>query len=384
MVKTGVLVVGYTPAGISAAIQSAHSGVKTVLADPGEFESLSLTDDDKKIFSGTYELFTKRVEGAQKYPVTPTQVFSPSFTGLIFKAWADTVKNLSLMKKASVKSIKKEGKNWLLVLSNKKEVKADVVIDATNDGYVATLAGVKFSTPARDASAGDAVYSSNIYRTGVAILNRVGFQPATLPLKDLISATENFIVPGNRIYPPTLAIGQAAGATGAYCSFFKTSTQKLNVRLIQSELIGYKSRLIHFDDVTDRDSNIVQIESVALTGILKGKMIGGKFCFLPDSSVSSEEIKLPVKELYSRSQIWFLDNHSSGLTLKEVLSLMKFTASRGDELNREVEKGWRSSLKLPGKFDLNRPVTRRELAVLFAVYLKPFNVMIDMEGNLKR
>lgn len=381
-IKTGVLVVGAGPAGLSAAIQSAHSGVKTLLIDRGTIESVMLAPEDRVFRTGMYATFIKRVEAAQKYPVTKNQTFSPAFAATIFRAWTDTVKNLTVMKKVAVNSIRKEGKSWEVILSNKREIKADVIVDAASDNSISALVSPG-AADAKIAPADSVPYASKKYRTGVAVLSESGW-PVTLPAQTLISDTENFVLTGNKQTSSNLYTGQAAGALSAYCSFFKKTTKDLNVRLIQSELMGFGANLMRLDDIAENDSNALAIQSVALTGILKGKASEGKFCFMPDSTVSSEEIKLPVKEYYSRSQIWFLDNKADKLTLKDALSLIKFTASRGEELNREVEKAWNTSFKLRGKFDLAKPVTRRELAVLFNAYLKPFNVFVDISGELKR
>ena len=182
----------------------------------------------------------------------------------------------------------------------------------------------------------------------------------------------------------TLITGQAAGAIAAYCAFFKTITEKLNVRVIQTELLTYNSRILKFDDIDDSDSSMIIFQHIGVTGILKAKEENGKLFFMPEASVSTEELKQPFRELYSRSQIWFLDNKAEKLTLEDALSLIKFVGSRGGELNKEAEKAWKSSLKLKGNFDLKKLITRRELAVLFDVYLKPYTVAVDLEGNIKR
>lgn len=381
--KTGVLVIGSTPAGVAAAIQSAHSGAKTILIDKGNFESILLPSAERQIRSGIYASFIKRVESAQKYPVTANQTFSPSFTATIFKAWADTVKNLTIITRVSLTSIVKDGKGWEATLSNKQVVKADVVVDGTLDGYVASLASLDGTTP-RDSVSKQLPYADRKYRTGVAIAPAETTFPVTIPMSDFTGAAENFIAPWyKQQVAATTSSGQAAGAISAYCSFFKTTTKNLNVRMIQNELLAFGSQLIRFDDVAEADSNSIAIQNIALTGILKGRLVSGKFNFLPDSSVSSDEIMIPVKEYSSRSQIWFLDNKSEKLTLKETLELIKFIASRGNELDGEVRKGWSSSLKLPGKFDLTRSITRREFTVLFNSFVKPFNVSVDLNGNLK-
>jgi hypothetical protein len=146
--------------------------------------------------------------------------------------------------------------------------------------------------------------------------------------------------------------------------------------------MAYKSWFIPFDDIHRTDSNFVALQHIGATGLLKGKISNGKLLFQPDSLVSAAEIRLPMKEFYSRSQIWFADNKREKLTLDDVLKLIKFSGSRGEELNREVENGWKTSFKFGGKYDLNHLVTRREFAVLADTYLKPFNVRVDMRGNL--
>ncbi|PWG82508.1 FAD-dependent oxidoreductase [Pararcticibacter amylolyticus] len=380
-IKTGVLVIGASPSGLAAAIQAAHSGAKAVLLDKGNFESVDLPASEAEMRSGVYAAFIRRVEGAQRYPVTKNQTFTPSFAATIFKAWTDTVKNLQVVTKATITSIKKNGKGWEAVLSDRRGLKADVIIDATTDGYISRLIPVS-KTPA--GSVDTIPYQSKKYRTGIGLIPPGKFVPATLPVSELLSGTENFIVTGGSIIPPSMSTGQAAGAVGAYCSFFKTTTGKLNVRTIQSELINFGSHLLAFDDIDRRDSNLTAIQSIGLTGILKGKKVDGKFLFRPDSSVSSHEIMAPVKEYYLRSQIWFPDNIKEKLTVDDVLSLIKCVASRGKELNKEVEKAWTPGLKLPGKFDLKRTVTRREFAVLFNSYVKPFIVAVDLDGALKR
>jgi hypothetical protein len=152
--------------------------------------------------------------------------------------------------------------------------------------------------------------------------------------------------------------------------------------MIQGELLAYKSLLLPFVDIKSSDSSFTAIQHIAATGILKANIKENKLYFMPDSSISSDEIRQPMKEFYSRSQIWFADNKLDKLTLKDVLSLIKFSGNRGEELNREVERGWTNTFRFKGKFDPNKVATRQELAVLINNYLKPFNVRIDVMGKL--
>jgi hypothetical protein len=100
------------------------------------------------------------------------------------------------------------------------------------------------------------------------------------------------------------------------------------------------------------------------------------------STVSTEELRLPMREFYSRSQIWFADHDAEAMTIEDAISLFMFTAARGEELKREIEQGWKESFKFSSEFDLKRQISRGEFAVLADRYLQPFNVRVDFAGNL--
>lgn len=381
--KSGVLIIGASSSGISAAIQAAHSGVKTVLLDEGPITSIELKQKERENPYGIAKELLDKIETLQKYPVKSTQALSPEYLATVLKGWTDTIKNLTVMRNSAISSVKKSGKGWEVQIANSSNnIKTDVIVDATTERKVASLLGLKDSGRSMDSLS----YAHQLYRTSVSIPLHSSTLPATIPIKFFLSSLKNFVygLPEASVNQQTYAAGQAAGAIAAYCAFFKTTTDKLNVRLIQSELMTYKSRLIDFADIAALDSNALAFQQLALTGIIKGEVINDKIYLNPDSSVSTEDIRVPVKEYYSRSQIWFLDNKTEKLNMEQLLSLIKFTAQRGAELNKEVEKGWKVSFKLPYSFDLKRPVTKREFAVLFNRYLRPFDISVDLHGQLKR
>lgn len=379
--KPGVLVIGASAAGVSAAIQSAHSGVKTVLVYEGDLlNQITIGREERERPSGVLKDLLDKMETLQKYPLKSSQPLTPAYISSVLKSWTDTIKNLTILSNTSIASIKKSGKGWE-VSTPKNLIKTDVLIDASADRSFAKKAAIK-DTLARYP---DSVsYRSTFYRTSVAIPEkRISF-PAVLPAISFLSASGNLVYAAPFGQELTFSSGQAAGALASYCAFFKTNTDNLNLRVIQSELMTYRLNLIDFDDIASNDSNRVSFQQMALTGIIKGKAGDGKFLLMPDSAISTEDIRLPVKEYYSRSQIWFLDNRSDKITMEQLLSLIKFSAQRGAELNKEIEKGWKTSFKLPGKYEIHRPVTRREFCVLFNTYLRPFDVTINKRGVLKR
>jgi hypothetical protein len=397
-IRTDVLVCGGTESGAAAAIQAAHSGVKVLFIVEGNelIPNISETSDttfNAGILSDFLKLTLKARTDSVSGIVNP---FSQALASEVLKGWTDTIKNLTIMRNAVWQKIDRSGKTWDVKLKDGKTVKASVVVDASLTGNLAAKAGVPFDQKtgyyklAQPNQIGVGhVYENRLYRTSAGI-GHLDNQTFIIPLNSVVAAgVDNFILAGRlpvkagkELAPATMAYGQAAGAAAAFCSFFKTTTGNLNARIIQGELFAYRSWLMPFADIERADSNFAAIQRIGLTGLLKGREVSGKLLFSPDSTISAEELKLPMRELYSRSQLWFADNKVGNLTLDNALSLIKFSGSRGEELNREVEKAWNTSFKLAGKYDLNHVITRREFAVLADAYLKPFNVRVDLNGNV--
>jgi len=399
-IRTDVLVAGGTESGVAAAIQAAHSGVKTLFIVEGNelTENISQNSDTSRN-TGILAHFLKLTLKVRTDSVSGiVNALSQAVASDVLKGWTDTIKNLTIIRNATVQKIEKSGKGWDIKLKDGKAIKTNVVVDATPGGALAAKADIPFDqttgyykmTFFSNQADLERIYDNRIYRTSVGIGNAAN-RVFMIPLGSLVAANaENFILAGRlpvlktakQLEPATMAVGQAAGATAAFCSFFKTTTNSLSARIIQGELFAYKSWLVPFADIKQADSNFAAIQHIGATGLLKGKVINGELLFQPDSLVSAEDLRLPMREFYTRSQLWFADNKIDKFTLDNALSLIKFSASRGEELNREVEKGWKTSFKFAGKYDLTRLITRREFSVLADAYLKPFNVRVDIRGNL--
>ena len=383
-IKTQVVVIGSGATGTGAAIQAAHSGVKTLLIhEDNQFgKDLGVIDTTLKI--GVQSDFIKLYKSVQ--PLSSSKITAAE-AGPVIKSWTDTIKNLKVLLNARADKIQKAGKGWKLELSGGQTVKADIIVDATENGIVAAKIGSQVKSKiSYNTLNPDNFYNNTLYRTSVATGGVNNTTALSAPLGAFVpSNIENvIIVPNGKTsgIPSTLAGGQAAGAAAAYCAFFNTTTEKLNIRIIQGELLAYRTWLIPFADVAFADSNFAAIQHIATTGILKGKSQDGKLYFLPDSSVSLKELRQPLKEYYSRSQIWNADKEDGKLTLEDAINLIKFVGLRGQELNREVEKAWKSSFRFKSEFDLKKTITKREFAVLIDNYLKPFNVKVDSNGKL--
>lgn len=395
-IRTDVLIIGSSAAGVSAGIQAARSGVKCLLImDVTQLKPIVSTEDlqylekirDHYINKTSAKSVTK--EGLKPQPINTSQ------SAALIKNITDTVKNLSIKLNSRVSKIKEDGKGWEIKLMNGQKVKARIVVDATNNLDISKLLNIvtEQSRVKFNGINTQDYYNQSSYRTsgGAVYLQGAnnGIISSTLPIGVLMPINkDNIIVISNKLHnlSPQMAIGQAAGASAAYCAFFKTSTKDLNIRVIQGELLAFDAQLVPYADISSRDLNARALQRIGLTGILKpisfnnGNNSGINF----DTSgvVLTESLRKPIRELNSRSQIWFADNKSDTLTIDKAISLIKFIAARGNELTPEIEKLWKSSFKFYSVFDLKRPITRREFAVLADTYIQPFNVKVDLTGKL--
>jgi hypothetical protein len=241
------------------------------------------------------------------------------------------------------------------------------------------------------------MYSNTLYRTGL-IVYELEKEPSEIPASLVLNTpAENIFVIKQYPWlgkdvetdinslPLLIQSGQAIGASAAYCAFFKMSTDKINIRTLQGELLAYHGQIIPFQDIELHDPHFSAIQRIGATGILRGETnqinTSVSFNFNPQKTISSKEIEPVLLNLYTRSQIWFSDKNIEKLTLSDLLSLIKFTALKGGELDADVRKGWEQRFHFDGEFDPNKDLTRRELAVLIDYYLKPFNVKVNEKGG---
>ncbi|HUH33239.1 MAG TPA: hypothetical protein VLZ28_04750 [Daejeonella sp.] len=395
-IRTNVTVVGGSPAGISAGIQAARSGVKSLIVEEGQSLNPAFTPNDLIFLERIRDHYRYKKEAAsgEKDSVKREPIRAEDASKLI-KAVTDTVKNLTVMLSNSIKEIEKDGKGWQIKLQNGRTIKTDVIVDASKNQAISAFLKIEpqktiiqignwFNTPES---------TPRLFRTSLAYGTVKSANKAAgylIPAATLMPVgLENlFLIPevANGLHPEAMLAGQAAGASAAFCAFFKTTSKNLNIRVTQGELLAYDARLIPYRDIDFNDRHAIAFQHTGLSGILKAKQIqiDGKDELIFDTlgTISSEELRLPMREFYSRSQIWFADHKKDSLTIDDTIKLLMFTATRGEELRREIEKGWKDSHKLNSTFDPKRAINRREFAVLTDTYLQPFNRRIDLSGNL--
>ena len=410
--KSQVLVYGDSEASWAAAVQSARSGVKTLWLKNKKQIGIHFSGNERIQINGNMGLdaglwaeFLQKTRGASKPDDSISTLAKRSINSQIaqnvFTGIADSLKNLTILVDSGIKNIKKSGKYWRVTLNNNQTLKLDAIVDGSDDSSILNLLNPENRPEEVTGSIinADNIYDNNIFRTGLLVFEgKEG--PSEVPASLLLdNSTENLFVINQYPWlkrelqedfnnlPNSIQSGQAIGASAAYCAFFKTTVDKINVRTLQGELLAYHGQLIPFQDIEIQDVHFAEIQRIGAVGILKGEVLQKDettfFHFNPMDSVSSKEIESILLNLYTRSQIWFNDKEIQILTLADLLSLIKFTALKGDELDADVKKGWKQRFKFTGEFDPTKSITRRQLAVLIDYYLKPFNIKVDNQGTFR-
>lgn len=407
--KPQVLVYGHEADAFSAAVQSAQSGVETLWV----IDSLAIGGNliqgevkriraNEHLDAGIWALFLSKVANVKEVSDSASAAaklhIAPRIAQNTFEGITDTVQRLRIKKNLSIIRVDKSGKGWQITLNNKEKIKVRAFVDASKgqQGLFSQKSSSASSSPTYERQIN---YKSSLYRTGIAVA-QIGGDIFNIPLKNILpdSALANYFITDRasnvsldsddiQTLPLRILLGQACGAAAAYCAFFNTSSDKINTRTLQGELLAFKSLIMPFQDVGLEDPHYSQIQRVGATGMLAGHYTPNnqqnRFLFDAHRHVSSSEVEPVLKQLFTRSQIWFKDKDIEELRLKDLLDLIKYVANRGDELQAEIEKGWKKRFKFKQAYDLDYKLTRREFAVLVDTYLQPFNVRVTLDGTLK-
>lgn len=254
---------------------------------------------------------------------------------------------------------------------------------------------------------------SKLYRTSIGVSSQKPdatstgikygpFPPFSIPLGVVVAKdAQNLIVTEKAISVTHLVnagvnnpavemvIGQGAGTVAAYCAFFKTTTEHLNVRIIQGELLDFKGYLLPLTDIPQTDRDFRAIQQVSATGLLQsfdqpeGKNSLRRI-FAPDTAVRTVEVKPFLNEIYTRGFLWFnRTKPGEYFTVGNLLSFIsEITLSDPKTFQMDMQKRWKTAYGFNKDFDINRPVTRREFASLTNKYLNPFARHVDITGKL--
>ncbi|MBU0695040.1 MAG: hypothetical protein KKE39_00740, partial [Bacteroidetes bacterium] len=66
-------------------------------------------------------------------------------------------------------------------------------------------------------------------------------------------------------------------------------------------------------------------------------------------------------------------------------SLISFTAAKDPyNVNKEISSDWESKYHFDSSFNNDHLITKKEMTILFEVYLHPFNINVDFNGYYLR
>lgn len=408
-----VLVYGDGVDAYAAALQSAMSNLNTVWVVEGEKIVPELTSEGLTIASnvdldaGVWADFLAKTLKFDKRSDSVSTAAKRRINPQIAQNVVDDVirgaKNLTIVKGVALRTVKKSGKDWQVELVNRQRYKVRAIVDASAGATLHQLALGSDKEIAARTLLPDGYFTSDDYyplsRTGVAV-GDLGGRAFTLPLASLVPGDDSNLfltrnIPAVRPFldgkaetiPLLMHVGQAIGATAAYTAFFKTTSDKLDVRNVQGEILQYGARLVPFGDVPIESPHFAAIQRIGATGMLDATTTeSGAMAFNPESPMSSAEIRPIMNQLFSRSQIWFLDNADivDSLKLADLFSLIKYVGHRGNELEGQVQKNWKRRFHFEDEYDEQLVVTRRHFAVLLDAYCKPFDVKVGLDGTIQR
>lgn len=377
--KPDVFVVGNGNAAVAAAIQAAQSNVKTILLlQAGGFDIEPIGEN---LSSGVEAKFLEKIKLHKSLADTVTEVaFDKQTANIVLEYWANSLKNLTVIKNVQWLKADRSGKGWVFKLSDGKSIRPEVFVN---------IADQKLNTALKIDATSSATwtkfdYQNPIYKTNVAVGKNIDRSTNTIfsMYQFLMPTQENLVYVNDA---NSMLLGQAAGAIAAYAGFFNVRTSESNLKRIQGELISFNTNLMPFADIGLKDPNWKAIQMVGLTGVLKAEEANGKLLFNGEKLVSTADIRQPIKDHYYKAQIWFDDYKKDVITIGATLDMICYVGNKAPEsTRREVEKKWKATYAFNSDFNAERQISRRELATLLQDYMPPFNVTIDKTGKILR
>ncbi len=377
--KADVLVIGNSSAAVAAGLQSANSGVNTILLL--QSDGFNVSNSFKNLPSGLAAEFLKKMRLAKKISDTTAAVLIDAETAnQVLKQWTDSCKNLVVISNVNWVKAHKIGKKWHFKLANGDIINPLVLIN-TND--VNLNKALKIETDTAKIGA-NLTYQNTTYRTSIAagFYNNESTNGIVSMYPFLNPKHDNFIWLNNN---QSMLVGQGVGAVAAFAGFFKSKTSLSNLKTIQAELLNFKLNLMPFADVSIFDANWKAIQMVGIEGIIKTEISPTNALFLPNKLVTTQEIKQPLKDFYYKAQIWFDDYKAPLMTIEATIDMICYVGGKAPQSTlKSIEKNWKKTYKFNSPLNLKREITRRELAVLLQDFMPPFNINVDKDGKVLR
>ena len=297
---------------------------------------------------------------------------------------------LTVLRGEEVLAITAKKKSWEVKGLSKHVYTVRTVVDASAEQHLDALAGISWDkeapklsllsdlsdAEARTLVASGAIGTKQLYGYSLKGL-LAGEKDGFLNMRGVSEMLDNNVV----LTPFRAAVGQAIGAAAAYLAFFKTTADRVDTRKLQSELLSYGGRIVPFQDIDRKDPNFYALQRFVLAGVLPGLHTDERCLFRKDKRVTFAEIEPVFDQLYTRSQLWFLDNKGNYFRWKDFLSLVEYVGLQGDNIEKQIKEEWRSKLHFGGNFDPEAFVNRYQFAVILDRYANAYVKTINQEGK---
>lgn len=403
-VKPKMLIYADGFVGWAAAVQASKSNVETILViDNLDFLKTSegekvVIDQKFKLNGGIWmELLMDMALSKTRDQTLAETVMSdinPRLAANSIDRFKAKMQGVTLIVGEKVIQFDRNRKSWQITLSNKEKYTVPVIIDATHKSELYSKLTIPDSLAARESEFTPInAITIPLSRTTVAV-EELDQQVKLLGIQAILNAQyENMFSIGPNLHltdspndiPMRISLGQALGAVAGYCAFFETKADKVDVRKIQSELLTFNARLNPYVDIRVDDPHFASIQKFYLTGFFLGEIKDGGMYLQKDAIVKFDDVKPVLNDLYSRSQLWFLDNYrNEGMRWKDLVSLIKFISLKGDEVEQQLIKEWTTKRKFEGAYDPEAFVTRGQLAVVCDLYSTSFAKAINVEGQFRK
>jgi len=196
-----------------------------------------------------------------------------------------------------------------------------------------------------------------------------------------ISVT-NIVNGATRLQPCVLLTGQAAGALAAISIKKHIDPDLVSVRLVQETLLKHHCYLMPICDVTPADSSFASIQRIAATGILKVFGVPYQWenqsWFYPNRPISEYELMQGLRDFYHRGEDYY---GASGADVT-ISSFIRLAGIIGYHLDINNVKNFLKNLYPHIEISDSIPLNREMVARLIDVFLDPFHLPINMQGDL--
>lgn len=398
--KPRILVYGSDVVALNAAVQAARSNVPTVwVLDEAEIAN-ELTGEPLALKSnagldgGLWMEILMEMTGSKERNDSLARVVKNKMNPRLAKNAVEKIigklANLTVVKGEAISQLEARRRGWQVTLSNRQKYSVLSIVDASRGGdLVALHADSSVDSAFRAYRTIDELALAES-RTTLALGELQGELRVVL-LSDLLAAESDNLFDLRYLRtveetPETIpfrsAVGQALGATAGYCAFFKVSSDRIDIRKLQSELLAFRARLSPYQDVSVADRHFSALQKFYLTGYFMGADADGSYHLGTNKPVRLEEVKDVFNSIYTRSQLWFLDHyHQDEMTWSDLMELIKFVSFKGDEIVRQVRRDWQTKLEFRGEYDPNRIVTREHFAVITDLFSTAFSKAINEDGS---